>query len=395
MSQPAHQAASGAVVPGLAGVPVVRSSISYIDGQLGVLEYRGYPIELLAQRSSYEEVSWLLLHGRMPLRAELDAFRASLAAQRALPGRMIDVLRNLPGAGHPMHALQAGLAALGMFSDRCAPGDLRAAQEACIRIIAATPALIAAFDRLRTGKDYVAPDPDLDTAANFLYMLRGTKPDQLAARVLDAALILHAEHTMNASTFAARVVASTEADPYTVCASAVGALKGPLHGGANEAVLEMLEDIGTPEKVPAFVEAQLASKGKVMGFGHRVYKVKDPRAHILQELGRQLFERLGTTPIYDVAVRLETELGARIGHKGIHPNVDFFSGFVYSKLGIATDLFTPVFAISRVAGYAAHWIEQMQGNKIFRPDQVYTGARGREYQAIDERRLPAAAESAS
>jgi citrate synthase len=245
--------------------------------------------------------------------------------------------------------------------------------------------LVAAFDRLRSGKDYVAPDPSLDTAANFLYMLSGAKPDDFAARVLDVALILHAEHTMNASTFAARVVASTEADPYTVCSSAVGALTGPLHGGANERVLEVLRDIGSPDKVEAWVEAQLKSKGKVMGFGHRVYKVKDPRALILQDLAKKLFERLGSTPIYDVAVELERQVEKRLGHRGIYPNVDFFSGIVYSKLGIATDLFTPVFAISRVAGYCAHWMEQMVGNKIFRPDQVYTGGHQREYVDISLR----------
>ncbi|TAJ19419.1 MAG: citrate synthase [Planctomycetota bacterium] len=373
------------LVPGLADVPVVQSSISYIDGNKGILEYRSYPIEVLAARSNFEETCWLLLYGTLPSRAELESFKKRLADQRELPARTIDMLRSLPGAGHPMHALQASISALGMFSrkrDIHNPDDVA---EACLRIIAATPVLVAAFDRLRTGKDYVAPDPSLDTAANFLYMLSGAKPDDFAARVLDVALILHAEHTMNASTFAARVVASTEADPYTVCSSAVGALTGPLHGGANERVLEVLRDIGSPDKVEAWVEAQLKSKGKVMGFGHRVYKVKDPRALILQDLAKKLFERLGSTPIYDVAVELERQVEKRLGHRGIYPNVDFFSGIVYSKLGISTDLFTPVFAISRVAGYCAHWMEQMIGNKIFRPDQVYTGGHQREYVDISLR----------
>lgn len=373
------------LVPGLADVPVVQSSISYIDGNKGILEYRSYPIEVLAQRSNFEETCWLLLYGKLPTRAELEGFKKRLIEQRELPARMIDMLRALPGAGHPMHALQASISALGMFSrkkDIHNPDDV---QEACLRIIAATPVLVAAFDRLRSGKDYIAPDPSLDTAANFLHMITGAKPDEFAARVLDVALILHAEHTMNASTFAARVVASTEADPYTVCSSAVGALTGPLHGGANERVLEVLRDIGSPDKVEAWVEAQLKAKGKVMGFGHRVYKVKDPRALILQDLAKKLFERLGSTPIYDVAVELERQVEKRLGHRGIYPNVDFFSGIVYSKLGIATDLFTPVFAISRVAGYCAHWMEQMVGNKIFRPDQIYTGGHEREYVDISLR----------
>jgi citrate synthase len=363
----------------------VQSSISYIDGNKGILEYRSYPIEVLAARSNFEETCWLLLYGALPSRTELDGFKRRLIEQRELPARMVDMLRTLPGAGHPMHALQASISALGMFSrkrDIHNPDDV---QEACLRIIAATPVLVAAFDRLRSGKDYVAPDPSLDTAANFLYMLSGAKPDDFAARVLDAALILHAEHTMNASTFAARVVASTEADPYTVCSSAVGALTGPLHGGANERVLEVLKDIGSPDKVETWVEAQLKAKGKVMGFGHRVYKVKDPRALILQDLAKKLFERLGSTPIYDVAVELEKQVEKRLGQRGIYPNVDFFSGIVYAKLGIATDLFTPVFAISRVAGYCAHWMEQMVGNKIFRPDQVYTGGHQKDYVDISLR----------
>jgi len=373
------------LVAGLADVPVVASSVSYIDGNKGILEYRGFPIETLAARSTFEETCWLLLYGKLPTRAEFDGFKKRLAEQRELPARMIDMLRALPGAGHPMHALQASISALGMFSrkkDIHNPDDV---QDACLRIIAATPVLVAAFDRLRSGKDYVAPDPTLDTAANFLYMLTGAKPDDFAARVLDVALVLHAEHTMNASTFAARVVASTEADPYTVCSSAVGALTGPLHGGANERVLEVLKDIGSPDKVEPWVEAQLKAKGKVMGFGHRVYKVKDPRALILQDLAKKLFERLGSTPIYDVAVELERQVEKRLGQRGIYPNVDFFSGIVYAKLGIATDLFTPVFAISRVAGYCAHWMEQMVGNKIFRPDQIYTGGHQREYVDISLR----------
>ena len=384
MSETAADSKSRAreLVPGLADVPVVASSISYIDGQKGVLAYRGYPIEALAERSTFEEVSWLLIKGRLPDRAELESFRKRLCAQREMPARLLEVLRAFPGAGHPMFALQASIACLGMFSRKRDVHDPEDIEDACIRILAATPVMVAAFERQRTGKDYVAPDPELGTAANFLYMLRGEKPDEFAARVLDVALILHAEHTMNASTFACRVVASTEADPFTACSSAVGALTGPLHGGANEQVLEMLRDIGTPERVGPWLDAQLTGKGKVMGFGHRVYKVKDPRALILQDLAQKLFERLGSTPIYDVALELEAQMARRMGHKGVYPNVDYFSGIVYAKLGIPVDLFTPVFAIARVSGYVAHWVEQLQGNKIFRPEQIYDGAHGREYVEI-------------
>jgi len=373
------------LVPGLAGVPAAESAISYIDGSAGVLEYRGHPIEELASKSSFEEVAWLLLYGALPSRAELASFRARLAEARALPSGLLDVVAELPATGHPMDALQASFAALGMFSERCDFRDAQSADRACIRLIGAAPTLVAAFHRARSGAPFVAPDSDLDTAANFLLMVTGEEPDELAARVLDVALILHADHTMNASTFAARVVASTEADPYTVVSSAVGALTGPLHGGANERVLQSLESIGSPDDVPGWLEERLARKQRVMGFGHRVYKVKDPRAHAIEGLARRLFEVHGSTPLYDVARRLEDEVVRRLGDRGIHPNVDYFSGLVYQKLGIPTDLFTPVFAIARVAGWLAHWREQMADNKLFRPAQVYTGGHGERFVPLAER----------
>ena len=373
-------------VPGLAGVPAAQSSISYIDGELGVLEYRGHRIETLAEKSSFEEVCWLLLEGRLPTARELAEFERELVFARALPESLLDAVAHLPHDGHPMHALQASIAALGMCSKKPDLHDEEACRAACIRLIAATPILIAAFHRARKEQRYVAPDPSLDTAANFLWQLTGEKPPALSARVLDTALVLHADHTMNASTFAARVVASTEADPYTVCASGVGALFGPLHGGANEQVLEQLAEIGSAANVKPWLERELAGKARVMGFGHRVYKTKDPRATILQKLAQELFAELGSTPLYDTAIALEREVVARLGHKGVYPNVDFFSGIVYSKLGIPTDVFTPVFGISRVAGYAAHWREQMRDNKLFRPSQVFTGTHGAEYIEIERRK---------
>lgn len=371
--------------PGLAGIPAAESSISYIDGDKGVLEYRGFPIETLAEKSSFEEVCWLLLHGKLPTSKELDGLRAELAEARRLPDAVLEIVRSLPRDGHPMAALQASIAALGTMQERVDPHDVRASEVACIRLIAATPVLIAAYDAHRAGRDLPEPDAGLDTAANFLWMINGAAPDDLSARVLDVALVLHADHTMNASTFAARVVASTEADPYSVCASAVGALYGPLHGGANERVLNQLEAIGSTDAVPSWVEEQLGAKGKVMGFGHRVYKTKDPRAPILQGLTRELFGKRGTTPIYDIALALEDEVTRRLGEKGIYPNVDFFSGIVYQELGIATDLFTPVFAMSRVAGWMAHWREQMQDNRIFRPRQVFVGGHGATYTDVASR----------
>lgn len=373
------------LVPGLAGIPAAESAVSYIDGQVGVLEYRGFPIEVLAEHSTFEETSWLLLHGRLPNQAELSAFEAELAEKRKLPQAVLDTIATLPKEGHPMAALQAGYAALGMNSPHCGVLDEQERMDAITRLIAATPTLVAAFARARKGLPFIEPDASLSTAANFLWMLNGEKPEELVARVLDVALILHADHTMNASTFTARVVASTESDPYSVCGSAIGSLKGPLHGGANERVLVMLEKIGSVDNVTAFVEEQMASKGKIMGFGHRVYKTKDPRSTNLQILAREMFETFGNTPIYDIALKLEEEVVARLGGKGIHPNVDFFSGIVYQKMGIPTDVFTPIFAIARVSGWLAHWNEQMADNRLFRPGQIFTGSHGAEYVPIEKR----------
>ncbi len=369
------------LVPGLAGIPAAESSISYIDGQVGILEYRGHRIEVLAEKSNFEEVAWLLLYGELPTREQLDGFRAKLAGYRELPEELLQLIAGLPKDGHPMAALQAGYAALGMFRE----GRLGSADEDICQLIAATPVLVAAYARARQGLPAVAPDPQLDTAGNFLWMLRGEKPGEVETHVLDVALVLHADHTMNASTFTARVVASTEADPYTVCASAIGSLKGPLHGGANERVLNQLEGIGSPDAVAAWLDEQLATKGKIMGFGHRVYKTKDPRSTILQGLARELFDKTGTTPIYDVALALEAAVVEKLGDKGIYPNVDFFSGIVYQKMGIPTDVFTPIFGISRVAGWLAHWREQMQDNRIFRPGQIFTGHHDGVYTQLDER----------
>lgn len=371
------------LVPGLAGVPAAESAVSYIDGRQGVLEYRGIPIQVLSEESTFEEVAWLLYRGELPRAAELEGLRAHLAEARVLPEGLHGVVRSLPAGGHPMGALQTLVAALGLYSS--ADRDLVRSEEAWIELLAAAPVLVAAFERHRRGLAPVQPDPELGTAANFLWMIHGERPTELAARVLDVALILHADHTMNASTFAARVVASTQAGPFTACSAAVGALRGPLHGGANERVLETLEAIGSPDQVEPWLEEQLAQGGKVMGFGHRVYKVKDPRSVNLQGLVRRLFEEQGSTPVYDVALRLEEAVVRRLGQKGIHPNVDFFSGIVYQKLGIPTDLFTPVFAIARVAGWLAHLREQAEGGRLFRPAQIYAGQRGRGYTKLAER----------
>ena len=367
------------LVPGLAGIPAAVSSISFIDGQAGVLEYRGYRIEDLSAHSTYEEVAWLLLYGELPTADELAAFQADLSRLRQLPEALVALIQAMPPTAHPMQALQASLAGLGMVSPKTNLRDRASKDEACRRVIACTPVLVAAFERVRAGQGYVAPKTELSTAANFLWCLDGEAPDDVAVRTLDCALILHAEHTMNASTFACRVVASTENDPYTSCSGAVGALFGPLHGGANERVLKQLATIGSVDEVEAWYDAKSANKEKVMGFGHRVYKTKDPRAKNLQTLATELFQTLGSTPKYDIALRLEEVVTARLGERGIYPNVDFFSGLVYEKLGLDTDVFTPIFAMARVSGYCSHYLEQHLDNKLFRPAQIYAGQRDRAF----------------
>lgn len=370
---------------GLEGIPVTQSSISFVDGQRGILEYRGISIEELAQKSNFVETAYLLIWGKLPTEAALENFEHEIRHHRRLKYRIRDMMKCFPEGGHPMDALQACAAALGLFYSRRALDDPAYINAAVIRLLAKIPTMVAAFQLMRKGNDPVQPRDDLGYSANFLYMLNEKEPDPFAAQILDICLILHAEHTINASTFSAMVTASTLTDPYAVVASAVGTLAGPLHGGANEEVIFMLEEIGSVENVRPYVEHCMEKKSKIMGFGHRVYKVKDPRAIILQDLAEQLFEKYGVDQFYDVAVELERVVNEKMGHKGIHANVDYYSGLVYRKLGIPTDLFTPVFAVSRIAGWLAHWKEQLNENRIFRPTQIYTGTHAAPYIPIGKR----------
>jgi citrate synthase len=371
--------------PGLEGIPATQSSISFVDGQNGILEYRGINVEELAKYSTFLETSYLLIWGSLPTQDELDEFEHEIRFHRRLKYRIRDMMKCFPESGHPMDALQACAAALGLFYSRRALDDPAYIRAAAVRLLAKIPTMVAAFQLMRKGNDPVQPRDDLNYAANFLYMLNEREPDPLAAHIFDVCLTLHAEHTINASTFSAMVTASTLTDPYGVVASAVGTLAGPLHGGANEEVIFMLEEIGSVDNVEAYLESCLQRKAKIMGFGHRVYKVKDPRASILQDLAEQLFQKFGRDEYYDVAVALEKAVADRLSHKGIYPNVDFYSGLVYRKLGIPTDLFTPVFAIARTAGWLAHWKEQLGENRIFRPTQIYTGHRNSPYIPIEKR----------
>lgn len=371
--------------PGLEGIPASQSSISYVDGQKGVLEYRGIPIEELAAKSTFLETVYLLIWGKLPTTEELDSFEREIRYHRRIKYRIRDMMKCFPESGHPMDALQASAAALGLFYSRRALDNPEYIRAAVVRLVAKIPTMVAAFQMIREGNDPVQPRDDLDYAANFLYMLNEREPDPLAAKAFDVSLTLHAEHTMNASTFSARVTASTLTDPYAVIASAVGTLGGPLHGGANEEVIAMLEQLQSVDNARSYVEQCIQQKSKIMGFGHRVYKVKDPRAIILQNLAEQLFAKFGRDKYYDIAVELERVVGENLGHKGIYPNVDFYSGLVYRKIGIPTDLFTPVFAIARVAGWLAHWKEQLGENRIYRPTQVYMGNHDIPYIPIEQR----------
>jgi citrate synthase len=371
--------------PGLADVPVAESAISFIDGKRARLEYRGLAVETLARESSFEETSWLLLKGELPTQKELADFDCQLRHRRRIKYKLADLIKCLPETGHPMDALQAGVAAMGMFYPARDVTNTQSNWDSVVRLIAKLPTIVAAFHRLRHGDEAIRPRDDLGHAANFYYMLTEEEPSPAVTRVLDACLILHAEHSMNASTFSARVTGSTLANPYTVISSAIGTLTGPLHGGANEEALDMLEEIGTIENVKPWLDEADAKKKKIMGFGHRVYKVKDPRATVLQELAENVFVETGRPKLYDLAVELERVAAGVLGPKGIYPNVDYYSGIVYESLGFPRDLFTPIFAIARVAGWLAHWLEQLKHNRIYRPDQIYVGKHDLQYVPLEKR----------
>ncbi len=382
-------------LPGLAGVPATKSNISFIDGEKGILAYRGYPIEALAEHSNFEETALLLLTGGLPSPAELSSFETELNRHHNLPLSVHKLMKNLPTHGHPMQMLQTMIAGLGMFY----PDDLKDGTHLSdyqdqgylhtmsVKIIARIPSLVALWERIRNGRDIIPPRPNLSLAENFLYMFTGKDPDPFFVELMDTCLVLHAEHTINASTFAAMVAGSTLANPYGVIAAATGTLAGPLHGGANQRVIEMLQQIGTPEQVKPWLDKKLDAKEVIWGMGHREYSVKDPRASILQGLMEKLVSRKNGNigPLYETALALEAAAEDRLAVKGVYPNVDFYSGILYAEMGIPTDQFTSIFAIARTAGWLAHWREQLINNRIIRPTQVYVGEDLREYVAVEGR----------
>lgn len=372
------------IVPGLAGVPVAHSEISDIDGERGILEYRGYDINDLVEHSTFLETTFLLIYGKLPNMFELSRFDSEIVKRQKLKFRVVDCMKNLPESSHPMCVLQSMTALLSAFyqGDRV---DEVSERDTITRLIAKIPVIVANWARMRRGDDPIRASDELTFAENFLYMLTGKLPDSETADIFDKCLILHAEHTMNASTFATMVVASTLADPYKAISSAIGSLSGALHGGANEEVIKMLKEIGDPTRAKAYVEARLESKERLMGFGHRVYKTYDPRALKLEQLLKRLAEIKGRTKLYDIAKEVELHATDRLAARGIYPNVDFYSGCIYELLGISTDFFTPIFAIARTAGWLAHWREYRGENKLFRPTQIYVGGHNQKYIPINER----------
>ena len=369
---------------GLEGVVALDTDLCFIDGQKGELIYAGYDIDDLASNASFEEVAYLLWKGALPTQAQLDELNAALVAERNVPPGVMEILRAAPEDANPMAVLQTAVAALALF-DRTADSMSPEANYAkSIRLTAQIPTVIAAFDRLRKGNEPVAPLTEGSTAFNFLYMINGERPGEASERIFDAALTLHAEHSLNASTFAARVIGSTLSDIYSSVAGAIGALKGPLHGGANIEVMKMLMEIDASGVDAAeWVRGRLGRKEKVMGFGHRVYKTFDPRARILRETSEALAnERPDQRKWYDLSVTILDTVKAE---KNIDPNVDFFSASVYYMLGIDTDLYTPIFALARITGWTAHLLEQWEDNRLIRPEADYTGPRGLTVTPIAER----------
>jgi citrate synthase len=356
---------------GLEGIVAANSGICWIDGDAGVLAYRGIDIHELASRSNFEETTYLLWHGKLPTQAELKEFTGKLAAARRVNPAIYDLLRSFPKSGTPMEALRTAVSALSFYDPDERAVDHDSNVRKAFDLTAQIAMIVAAFDRIRKGKAVVEPDPSLSHAGNFLYMLNGEKPSETATKAFDVALILHADHELNASTFAARVIAATLSDIHSAITGAIGALKGPLHGGANEAVMRMLFEIEKSGEDPVeHVKQMLANKKKVSGFGHRVYHTEDPRATHLRRMSEDLGRSANNAKWFEMSRQIELYIKSE---KKLNANVDFYSASTYTTLGIDIDLFTPIFAISRIAGWSAHVIEQLNDNRLIRPRAEYIG----------------------
>src|SRR5947209_20151925 len=378
-NQPATQAKSPA---GLKGVVAAQSSVGDVDGIRGILIYQGINIHDLAEHSNFEETVFLLWHGRLPKREELDTLRRELSANLKLPAEVLALMREFPRDAEPMDALRTAISALAFYDTGARDLSREGALRTATKLTAQLPVVVAAFERLRKGEEPVEPKPDLNIATNFLFMLKGEMPSERESHIFDVCLILHADHELNASTFTARVVAGTLADMYGSVTGAIAALSGPLHGGANTNVMKMLLEIGSPERAEDWLRDALANKRKIMGFGHRVYKTEDPRSVWLRRFSKEMGEAAGETRWFEILERLR---GLMMREKKLYPNVDYYSGSVYYLMGVPLDLFTPIFAVSRISGWTAHILEQYASNQPIRHPAEYTGARDVPYVPIDER----------
>ncbi|CAN5699172.1 citrate synthase [soil metagenome] len=372
-------------VKGLEGVVAAETKMSFIDGANGILEYVGIAIDDLARHASFEETVYLLWNGKLPTRGELDEFAARLRARYAIPESLEKLIVSMPKEAQPMHVLRTAVSALALYDADPNAVDLSSAREKALNVLAQVPTIIAVFDRYRRGEKTVKPRSDLGFSANFLNMLNGKEPTEAVRRAFDVCMILHADHGLNNSTFTARVIISTLSDMYSALTGAIGSLRGPLHGGANEEVMEMLGEIGSIEKVEPYIMERLARKDRIMGFGHRVYKTIDPRATFLKTFSKQIATDTGNLKLYEMSSTIEEIMKREVGAKGIYPNVDFYSATTYHSIGLRLDLFTPMFAMSRVSGWAGHCLEQLDGNRLFRPAAAYIGPHGVAYVGIGER----------
>jgi citrate synthase len=375
-------APAGTSAAGLRGVLAASSSISDVNGEKGELIYQGYNIHDLAKHSTFEEVIFLLWNKRLPNGAELSELEQSLRQAYGLPTEIIALMKQFPRDADPIDVLRTAVSALEFYDHTARDLSREASVKTAIRLTAQFPTIVAASDRIRRGLEPVPPDSSLNIAANFLYMLRGEVPAEREARIFDVCLILHADHELNASTFTARVVAGTLADMYAAVTAAIGALSGPLHGGANTNVMKTLLEIGSVENVEAFIKKALADKRKIMGFGHAVYKTEDPRATHLRQFSKEMGESAGDSKWYEMSRKVEEVM---MSEKGLFPNVDFFSASTYYMMGIPLDLYTPIFAVSRISGWTGHILEQYADNKLIRPRAEYIGPRNLAYIAIDQR----------
>ncbi len=373
---------STAATAGLRGVVAAQSKIGDVDGEKGILIYQGYDIHDLAENSTFEEVIYLLWNGRLPKTGELEDLKKQFQANYAVPTEVLEIMKTFPKDANPMDVLRTSISALGFYDPNGHGTDRETAVKTAVKLTAQIGTLVAAWERVRAGKDVITPDSSLSIAENFLYMFRGEKAEVDEARIFDVALILHADHELNASTFTTRVIAGTLADVYGAVTGGIAALAGPLHGGANTNVMKTLLEIDSPDKVEGWLEKTLAEKRKVMGMGHAVYKTEDPRATWLRKFSKQMGEKTSTTKWYEISEKLENLM---LEKKEMHPNVDFYSASTYYLMNIPLDQYTPIFALSRISGWTGHILEQYSNNKLIRPRAEYIGERDLKYTAIEQR----------